>query len=69
MYDFSNQSSESRYLDDLSSLLVGEMKDEMGDVAVEELVGLKLKVNSNLVNNSNEYKKGKGYTLFLKNSQ
>ena len=69
MYDFSNQSSESRYLDDLSSLLVGEMKDEMGDVAVEELVGLKLKVNSNLVNNSNEYKKGKGYMLFLKNSQ
>ena len=45
------------------------MKDEMGDVAVEELVGLKLKVNSNLVNNSNEYKKGKGYMLFLKNSQ
>lgn len=39
------------------------MKDEMGDVAVEELVGLKLKVNSNLVNNSNEYKKGKGYML------
>ena len=36
------------------------MKDEAGDVAIEEFVGSKLKMYSFLVDNSSEHKKAKG---------
>ena len=40
IFDFSNYSSKSKYYDDSNALIVGKMKDEMGGVAIEEVVGL-----------------------------
>lgn len=38
-FDFSNDSNRSKYFDDSNALVVGKMKDKMGDAAVEEFVG------------------------------
>ena len=43
MFDFSNYSAKSKYYDNSNKLVVGEMRDEAGGVAIEELVGLNLK--------------------------
>ena len=45
--------------DDSNKLIVGKMKDEIGGVVVEEFVGLKSKMYSVLVDDS-EHKKAKG---------
>ena len=55
MIDFSNFSAESKY-DDSTSLVVGKIKHEMEDIAIE---GLKPKMYSILVCNYGEYKKAK----------
>ena len=57
MFDFSNYSATSKYYDDSNALVVGEMKDEMGSVVIEEFVGLKPKMYLILASNSSEYKK------------
>ena len=59
MFDFSNYSTMSKYHNDSNKLVIGKMKDETGDVAIEEIVGLKPKMHSFLVDN-NEHKKAKG---------
>ena len=59
MFDFSNYSTKSKYYDNSNKLVIGKMKDESGDVAIEEFVGLKPKMYSFLVDNS-ENKKAKG---------
>ena len=58
MFDFSNYSTKSKYYDDSSKLIIGKMKDETEGVAIEEFVGLKSKIYSFLVDNS-EHKKAR----------
>ena len=60
MFDFSNYSTESKYYDNSNKLVVGKMKDETACVAIEELVGLKPKMYSYLVDDKSEDKKAKG---------
>ena len=52
-------STKSKYYDDSNKLVVGKMKDETGGVAIEELVGLKLYMNSFLVDDNSEHQKAK----------
>ena len=49
MLDFSNFSIKSKYYDNSNKLVVGKMKDETADVAIEKYVGLKPKMYSFLV--------------------
>ena len=58
IFDLSNYSSKSKYYDNSDKLVIGKMKDETGGVAIEEFVGLKPKMYSFLVDNS-EHKKPK----------
>ena len=59
MFCFSNYSTKSKYYDDSNKLLIGQMKDESGSVAIEEIVGLKSKVYSYLVDDNNKHKRTK----------
>ena len=51
--------AKSKYYNDSNTLVVGNMKDEMVGVAIEEFAGLKLKMYSILLSNSSEYKNAK----------
>ena len=62
MFDFSNYSTKSKYYDNSNKLVLGKIKDENGGVAIEELAGLKPKMYSFLVDNS-EHKKAKGVNI------
>ena len=59
MSDFSNYLTKSKYYDNSNKLATGKMKDETGGVAIAEIVGLKPKMYTFLVDN-NEHKKAKG---------
>ena len=60
MFNSSNYLTNSKYYDNNSNkLVIGKMKDETGGVAIEEDVGLKSKMHSLLVENS-QHKKAKG---------
>ena len=50
-FDFSNDSAKSKYYNDLNAFIVGKMKEEMGSIAIEELVGLKPEMFVILVSN------------------
>ena len=52
MLDFSNYSTKSKYYDNLNKLVIGKMKDETGGFAIEELVALKPKMYSFLVDHT-----------------
>ena len=54
MFDYS---SKTKYYDDSSKLVVGKIKDETGGIATKEIVGLKPKMNSFLVNDGSKPKK------------
>ena len=58
MFDFSNYLTKSKYYDGSNELIIGKMKDETGGVAIEEYDGLKPKMYSFFVDNS-EHKKAK----------
>ena len=58
IFDFSNYLTKSKYYDNSNKLVTGKMKDETGGTASEELVGLKPKMYSFLVDNT-EHKKAK----------
>ena len=59
IFDLSNCSTKSKYYDNSSKLVIEEMKVETGGIATEEFVGLKPKMYSFLVGNSeHERKKG-----------
>ena len=60
MLDFSNYSTKSKYYDNSNKLMVGKMKDETTGIAIEEFVGLKLKMYSYLANDNSEHEKVKG---------
>ena len=55
-FDFSNYSHKSKYYDNSSRLAIWKMKDETGDVAIEEFVGLKPNMYSFLADNSERWK-------------
>ena len=59
MFDFSNYSIKSKYYDHSNKLVIGEMKDVTGGVAIEKFVGLKAKIYSFLVDDNSEHKKVK----------
>ena len=50
--------TKSKYYHDSNKVVVGEMKEETGGVAIEEFIGLKPKMFSLLVDNS-EHNKAK----------
>ena len=52
MFDFSNYLTKSKYSEDSKKIVTGKIKDESGDVAPEEFVGLKPKIYSFLVDNN-----------------
>ena len=60
MFDFSNYSTKSKYYDNLNKLVVGKMKDETASAAIEEIVGLKPNMYSQLLNDTSMHKKAKG---------
>ena len=60
IFDFSNYSAELKYYNDSNKLVVDEIKDETGGVAIKEFIGLKPKIYSFLVDDSNEHRKAKG---------
>ena len=64
MFGFSNYLAKSKYYDDSNKLVIGNMKDEIGGVAIEEFVGLKPKMYSFLIDNS-EHKKQKAWIKML----
>ena len=59
IFNFSNYSTKSRYYDDSNKLVIGKMKDETGDVTIEEFVGLKSKMYLLLSEDDIEHKKKK----------
>ena len=59
MFDFSNYSTNSKYCDNSNKSVIGKSKDETRGAVIEEFVGLKTKIYSFLVDNS-EHKKAKG---------
>ena len=52
MFDFSNYLTISKYPEDSKKLVTGKIKDETGGVATEEVVGLKPKIYSFLVDDN-----------------
>ena len=46
LFDFSNYSKDSKFLDETNKKAIGKMKDEFGGVIVVEFVGLKPKMHS-----------------------
>ena len=60
IFDFSNYSAKSKYYNDSNKLVVGKMKDEVAGVTIQELIALKPKMYSFLVDDSSENKKVKG---------
>ena len=49
MFDFSNDSTKSKYYDYSNKLVIGKMNDETGCVVTGEFVGLKTKIYSTIV--------------------
>ena len=54
LFDFSNYSTKSRYYNYSNKPSVSKMKDETGDVAIEEFMGLKPKLYLFLVGNTSD---------------
>ena len=46
MFDFSNYSKDSKFLDKSNKKVIGKMKDEYGGVIIDEFAGLKSKMYS-----------------------
>ena len=61
---FSSHKEISKYYDNSNKLVTGKMKDETGDTAIEESVGLKPKIFSFLGDNS-QHKKQKVWIKML----
>ena len=60
MFDFSNHSTNLRYYDNSNKLVIGKIKDESAGVTIQEIVILKPKMYSFLVDDNSEHKKAKG---------
>ena len=46
MFDFSNYLAKLKYYNDSNKLVIGKMKDETGNIVIEEFVGMKQKMYS-----------------------
>ena len=46
LFDFSNYSKDSKFFDDTNKNVIGKMKDEYGEVIIDQFIGLKLNVYS-----------------------
>ena len=57
MLYFSNYSIKSKYYHNLNKLVIGKMKDETTGVAIKDVVGLKPKMQSCVVEDSSKLKK------------
>ena len=60
MFDFSNNSTKSKYYDHSNKLIIGAMTDETWGVAIEEFLGLKPEHVFNLSRRVQHNKKPKG---------
>ena len=65
MFDLSNYVTKWKYCDDSNNLVIGEMKDETGGVAIQKIVRLNLKKYSFLVDDNSEHKKQKVWIEML----
>ena len=65
MSDSSNYLIKSKYYDNSNKLVVGKMEDETAGVAIKELVVLKPKMYSYLVDDNSEHKKQKVWIKML----
>ena len=59
LFDFSNFSTKSKYYDGSNKLVIGKIKGETDDVAIEQFDRLKLKLYSFLVDDNSKHKKAK----------
>ena len=59
MFDVSNYSTKSKYYNDSNALVVDKMKDKIGNIVIDEFIGLKPKIYLILVSKSSKYKKAK----------
>ena len=57
-FNFSNYLTKSKYYDDSDKVVIYKMKDEIVGVAIKEFVGLKPKMYSLMVGNSEDKAKG-----------
>ena len=46
LFDFSNYSKDSEFFDDINKKFIGKMKDEYGEVIIDQFIGLKSKMYS-----------------------
>ena len=60
MFDFKNYLTKSKWYNDSNKLVIEKMKDKTKGVAIEEFVGLKVKMYLFLVEKNSEHKKAKG---------
>ena len=60
IFDFSNNSTKSKYYYNWNKLVIGKIKDETAGVRIEVSVRLKPKIHSYFVDDNNEHKKAKG---------
>ena len=60
MFDIGNYLTKSKYHDGSNKLVIGKMKNGTRGVAIKELVGLKPKMYSFLVDDNSEHNKAKG---------
>ena len=46
LFDFSNYSKDSEFFDDTNKKVIGKMRDEYGEVIIDQFIGLKSKMYS-----------------------
>ena len=57
LFDFSGYPKDSIYYDDSNKKVLGKMKDEMNEIKIDELLGLKSKMYSMIARNDLEFNK------------
>ena len=63
MFDFSNYSKDSIFYDDTNKKVIGKMKDEYGEVIIDQFIGLKSKMYSIRKINGSESSTAKGVNI------
>ena len=63
LFDFSNQSKDSKFFNETNKKVIGKMKDEFGGVIVTEFVGLKSKMYAMKKIDDKEYNTAKGGSI------
>ena len=63
LFDFSNYSKDSKFLNETNKKIIGKMKDEFGGVIITEFVGLKSKMYSIKEIDGKEHNTAKGVNI------